>query len=256
MDAKVKIIIILMMVPIVFSQINITKTAPHESPLNKTIVIDIHIINNEDYTENLSVYEYPGDIIPINPNKLIIENTSGCAFCVVPPYFLWNISINPKSNKTITYKIKPKVIGDLIISPTVAYDQNGNTFHSNPVTIKVLCNLNGVCEPDIGENYFNCRDCPSGSKDNVCDLVEDGICDPDCEPGYDDCICNNNGKCESWENESCPDCQKKENKKTNYTLYILFLLFVILLIFILYWIYIFIKSRKEKEIIRRVEDGR
>lgn len=34
----------------------------------------------------------------------------------------------------------------------------------------------------IGENYFNCpRDCSSGSLDGICDKVNDGICDPDCE---------------------------------------------------------------------------
>lgn len=38
------------------------------------------------------------------------------------------------------------------------------------------------CEVELGENYKTCpHDCPSGSKDDYCDGVADGICDPDCK---------------------------------------------------------------------------
>lgn len=51
---------------------------------------------------------------------------------------------------------------------------------------------NGICEsfPPYNENYKNCpKDCPSGSKDNYCDGVVDGRCDPDCKEKEDiDCI--------------------------------------------------------------------
>ena len=52
-----------------------------------------------------------------------------------------------------------------------------------------LCNKNKKCEPSLGENYKTCpQDCPSGSKDNYCDKVSDGICDPDCTENEDsDC---------------------------------------------------------------------
>jgi len=52
-----------------------------------------------------------------------------------------------------------------------------------------LCNKNKKCEPSLGENYKTCpQDCPSGSKDNYCDKVPDGICDPDCTENEDsDC---------------------------------------------------------------------
>jgi len=51
-----------------------------------------------------------------------------------------------------------------------------------------LCNNNGICEINF-ENFLNCKkDCPSGSKDNYCDKVEDKICDPDCSNKEDiDC---------------------------------------------------------------------
>ena len=43
------------------------------------------------------------------------------------------------------------------------------------------CNTNNECEPGLGENYKTCpQDCHSGSKDNYCDGIRDGICDSDC----------------------------------------------------------------------------
>lgn len=79
-----------------------------------------------------------------------------------------------------------------------------------------ICVINRECEYP-SENYFNCpQDCPSGSKDGVCDERTDGKCDPDCEPGLDPDCCNNNGVCESelGENyENCPeDCHCGNNK--------------------------------------------
>jgi len=82
----------------------------------------------------------------------------------------------------------------------------------------------GVCGDGkcvLGENYKNCpTDCPSGSSDNYCDKVKDGICDPDCLPSEDsDCkkiiICGN-GKCEEQESfRNCPiDCPS--GSKDNY----------------------------------------
>jgi hypothetical protein len=51
----------------------------------------------------------------------------------------------------------------------------------------LLCNQNGKCED--GENFYSCpKDCPSGSKDNVCDALIDEKCDPDCKKDVDlDC---------------------------------------------------------------------
>lgn len=47
-----------------------------------------------------------------------------------------------------------------------------------------------LCELELGENYKICpKDCPSGSKDNYCDAIADGKCDPDCEKNQDiDCV--------------------------------------------------------------------
>lgn len=51
---------------------------------------------------------------------------------------------------------------------------------------------NKICESfsPYDENYKTCKeDCPPGSKDNYCDGVSDGICDPDCKKEEDiDCV--------------------------------------------------------------------
>ncbi len=70
---------------------------------------------------------------------------------------------------------------------------------------------NGRCEEN--ENYENCpKDCPSGSEDEYCDKVEEGICDPDCSRSEDkDCLCNKNEICEPKYEDylNCPeDCKK------------------------------------------------
>ena len=48
---------------------------------------------------------------------------------------------------------------------------------------------NDICEPEFGENHLTCpKDCPSGSRDNLCDKIRDGKCDPDCKREEDpDC---------------------------------------------------------------------
>ena len=68
------------------------------------------------------------------------------------------------------------------------YDSDGNHVLSVDVS-KFNCG-NGLCELDYDENYITCsRDCPSGSADNYCDGIRDGICDPDCTiEGDTDCI--------------------------------------------------------------------
>lgn len=51
-----------------------------------------------------------------------------------------------------------------------------------------ICNYDGKCEEF--ENFYTCpKDCPSATKDNVCDALIDEKCDPDC-PKEVDLDCN------------------------------------------------------------------
>ena len=92
----------------------------------------------------------------------------------------------------------------------------------------------------IHENYAKCKeDCPSGSKDNYCDKLEDDICDPDCSRTGDvDCLCNKNNVCESnfETNANCP-----EDCKSDFTL-----IYLILGLITLVSIIIFLKNHSKK----------
>ena len=63
---------------------------------------------------------------------------------------------------------------------------------------------NKVC--NVGESYESCpKDCPSGGKDDFCDNVKDGRCDPDCLRQGEDPDCGStcgDGACTSCPNES------------------------------------------------------
>lgn len=68
------------------------------------------------------------------------------------------------------------------------------------------CNLNGTCEPALGENSSNCaNDCPICNNNGTCDAGENnGNCPADCPAA----ACNNDGNCDAGETTAnCPaDC--------------------------------------------------
>jgi len=72
----------------------------------------------------------------------------------------------------------------------IRLEKNGALVSEKQVS---FCNLDGVCESCSGagctlvESSLSCADCPTGGSDNACDLVNDGICDPDCEGKDRDC---------------------------------------------------------------------
>lgn len=87
------------------------------------------------------------------------------------------------NNNSYTGHMSPK--GFLFSIPEVGYMKRAN--RSSYTVIK--CDEDRVCEVEEGENYNICKaDCSSGSKDNYCDGVEDGTCDPDCK-SYQDVDC-------------------------------------------------------------------
>lgn len=105
---------------------------------------------------------------------------------------------------------------------------------------------NKICERH--ESYESCtKDCSSGSKDDFCDEVKDGVCDPDCLGKADI-------DCESVETKGNVSVGKpgfEEEKaeevkeKPNYLMWILLALGIVILILL----FLFIKKRKESQTI-------
>ena len=100
------------------------------------------------------------------------------------PLFRWMEKIPPGQTREYGYQIRASDPGTITFPPATVNDDYGNTFESKPAFVTVECKPTGRCSP--GESYINCpRDCPTGSKDDVCDGVEDGRVDPDCTSDAD-----------------------------------------------------------------------
>ena len=106
------------------------------------------------------------------------------------------------------------------------------------------------------ESYESCtRDCSSGSKDDFCDEIKDGICDPDCS-SKTDADCKGIVEEESNETITTPTTIKEQKKiieqpkeKPNYLLWILLVLAIVVLVLL----FLFIKKRKESQIVNSLK---
>ena len=144
----------------------------------------------------------------------------------------------------------------------IPYDENAasievyNARNSKIMDIDVssFANTCGNNKCEEHESYESCtRDCSSGSKDDFCDELKDGVCDLDCSVKTDvDCEISESEKI----NESVITKTKQEKvtkepkEKPNYLMWILLALSVI--IFVL--LFLFIKKRKESQVIDSLRD--
>lgn len=182
--------------------IRIEKTAPEQIKFDSNLKVDIIVFNDRNSEINIVLEEIVTNADPIDPSEFVSQETPKDLIAARPPYYAWDLSIPPNSDKTISYTVKPLNPGLYIVSPTVGY-VDSTKIKSNSLRIDVVCNQNKQCETDKLENYQNCpEDCSSGSQDGICDLIRDSICDPDCDKGADiDCKCGN-GVCEDFENQN------------------------------------------------------
>jgi len=135
----------------------------------------------------------------------------------------------------------------ILLTLKIPYIDNAKSmrlYHGNKLIFSSeieLCNNNGICEPKNGENKLSCQsDCLSGSPDEYCDGLTDGICDQDCvnqkRPWKDiDCTCGN-GVCDERENiDSCSkDCKPSGDGKSTFMYLISALIIIALLLIFLY----------------------
>ncbi len=138
------------------------------------------------------------------------------------------------------------------------YDlQNSKIIDLDVTSFSDTCG-NKICEPY--ESYESCtNDCASGSKDDFCDGIDDGICDPDCTISYDaDCASPeekiNITPITTTKTEEAKPQQKikpaiKEKKEPNYLMWVLLSLAIIIPILL----FTLLKQRREKKIIESLK---
>jgi hypothetical protein len=191
---KTWILVLFFLVPFIYftiiisaSDVSVYRECPVSEKIGSVVQINITVENTGTIEKSITVNENVGNFEAISPKPIVPVPTPG-TIGLGPPYYEWNFTLPPNSKNTVSYTVKLVNPGDITLSPTTAY-ADGETIYTDVCMIKVICNQNGACEADLGENYFTCsEDCPSGSADGVCDLIEDGRCDPDCASGTDpDC---------------------------------------------------------------------
>jgi len=175
---------------------------PSEINYDEEFTVSISLTNNKDYSVTATVIEQLGAYDNLDNEEYIVsfdwdidvtfDNVKDIFFegMISPPspYFEWEVEIEAYQTETITYTATPATLGEIYLGSSDVYVEDIE-YESNSISITVLCNNNDVCEPDTEyENYENCNDCPSGSDDGLCDLVDDGIHDPDCTDNTDAAI--------------------------------------------------------------------
>lgn len=164
----------------------VKKTAPQEIVKGDILPVTISVSNGFPGSITVTIRERFGGAEVVDMDGLK-RNTQDIIISA-SPYYEGSLTIDAHSEKSITYKIKPLYFGRFKIGATKVYTPTGK-IQSNSLTVLVKCNQNGICETDEDENAITCpEDCSPRKRDELCNPLDDGICDPDCKEGVDpDC---------------------------------------------------------------------
>jgi len=146
--------------------------------------IELYACEDENCTEKSRIFILNDDVYLNYTSK--IDNLSIEATLTYPDKAIIEIDI--------PYAMDAEQIGTYTLDVTASKEGYKNASesiyfaviekHAN-ITDASECNADGTCDPQ--ENYQNCpQDCASGQLDGICDLVEDEICDPDCNETRDE----------------------------------------------------------------------
>ena len=177
------------------SGIIVHRTIPEEVQLDQEFDITISLENQFDEEKEVEVVELlTGLLEPTNNlgNIIISEPIEGI-IAFQPEHYSWTRILPPRETVNIEYSVQAIIPAEITFTAARAYTDEAE-YESEISVLRVLCNQNNLCEEN--EDFFNCpQDCPSGGEDGTCDLANDGISDPDCEPGFDSSetinYCNN-----------------------------------------------------------------
>jgi hypothetical protein len=170
--------------------ITVTRTGPSSVPAGGDVNVTIVVESSVNDIFSVTVEEQLTGSFVSSDGELVQQREP----LYRPDFIRWEFLLLHGERKELQYVTKAQFPGDMIFIPTAVYLENwsdlGHSFtEPDYLEVSVLCNANGMCEADEGEDYITCPDdCTTGIGDDNCDLVEDGRCDPDCEAGYDpDC---------------------------------------------------------------------
>ncbi|MEA3254930.1 MAG: hypothetical protein U9Q22_03740 [Candidatus Altiarchaeota archaeon] len=165
----------------------IKKTAPEEIVKGDVLPVTISIINSLTEGITVTVRESFGDDAEIIDGGGLKRKTPQ-KIISAPPYYECGLIVDANSEKSITYKIKPLYFGRFRIPATKVYTPRGE-IKSDTLIVLVKCNRNNICEIEEDENALTCpEDCSPDERDDLCNPLNDGVCDPDCREGKDpDC---------------------------------------------------------------------
>lgn len=166
----------------------IIKNAPSTAGYGEPVRVTISLTNNLDQRVDVNIRETVTAADAVEP-ELVYPPVHPGIRAAIPPYFEWNLSLEPRETKSVSYTIRPTRAGDHLIGPSRVTMTDRKVYRSNPVSIRITCNANAACEQAFGENYRNCpEDCKPWDADGRCNAVMDGHCDEDCVKGADpDC---------------------------------------------------------------------
>ncbi|MBT3464614.1 hypothetical protein HOD20_01370 [archaeon] len=187
----------------------------------------MYMLHYNDTVDLENIYEYPGIASEISHDKFNYNFV----------FLNGDKSINKNITRTLVlkgdYELAPESL-PILLKTNCNFDRKYlQIYHLNELIYEenirdLICNENKICEGF--ENYFGCpNDCSSGSKDNVCDRIEEGICDLDCYNGINDNDCLNDTKENKIDENSKND---KIGKKIVYSFIFIFLVMIIILIIV------------------------
>ncbi|MEA1924487.1 MAG: thrombospondin type 3 repeat-containing protein [Candidatus Altiarchaeota archaeon] len=159
-----------------------------------TVILRVTNVNQEAVNVTLHQYISGGQVD--EPLKRV--RTPAGVDAVSPPYIEYNVGLGGGESKEFKYHLQPNMVGDLF-HPFCDVQTAKGSFTIPTQMSEVACVPDGSCDVSYGENYLTCpSDCSTGSEDNMCDGITDGVCDPDCISSADgDCrIASMNGNIE------------------------------------------------------------
>jgi hypothetical protein len=177
------------------SEIIVHRTMPDEVQLNQIFDITISLENQFDQEKEVEIVELLTGLLEPKDNldNIVISGPIEGIIAFAPTYYSWTRILPPGEIVDIKYSVQAIIPSKVTFAASRVYT-NDAEYESEISVLQILCNQNNICEEN--ENFLNCpHDCSSGSEDGICDLVNDGISDPDCEPGFDSSeiidYCNN-----------------------------------------------------------------